>query len=1058
MGASMDIYGVSGDVICSVLITKDAVSHEELMTSDYIQLSWSDDKTIILPAGAYIIYQDEKYSLIEPYLPLRENEAEYKYTPQFHSRIMIWDKIPVPLYTYESDGFTIKSREMDWDFTGSPADAMYMVKQAIKNETGEDWTIQLSESLPATITISSQSTSIFSNLNNIAEECETEWWADKKTNTLYLSECKYGTPLRLTVGENVGVPSVSESKDGYYTRFYAFGSTRNITQEYDSGQATNHVANKRLGLDLTKYPGGFKDIKGHFENGAFVSDLMPGEIFIKTLFFDDIFPSSKLTISDVRARLKYRLDNNGNKIKIGGTDDEPVYEQYAIWYFQIENFSFETDSIIDGKKLSVSFESGQLAGRDFELKYYDKPESKKDEADVTAFEIKARDYEIIIDESTGNIIPGLSYIIPQDGDQIILFNIIMPSEYVSSAQNELERELDKAISDAGKDNNSYEVESYPESFYEYRYDTHLGQEVNFQNGNDILNSRILMVEKHLDFQYEQTIRIGNEHIKGNTQELKEEVASVNQNIDIIKAFNELSASLSNAYANAQREMIEGFAAIKSMWEFDNDESHWSTDGNGSKRKTIKSKYNVWSSGFISALGANTSDNLSGGGSFDLLQDWDKYVDETAKSMALSAYLGKDLLDRVASLESSQKGHKITISGAGNVVVDVGESSDGSTLTFTKGNIDLSGYATTTALAEVSNKADAVTTKVNDFLEGTDTDNIINRWKELEAFLAGQTQTSTLADLLAVKADKSVRINAGEGLTGGGSLSLDVTLSLATVGTEGTYTKVTVDKYGRVTGHASLTATDIPVLDISKINGLQGELDKKLNITDFGSKFAAEMANWFKKDTDGNVLVANAKGFYSESFVSALGKSSGGSSSGGSSFDLLQDWNKYDDSTAKNTALSAYLGKNLLDRMVLDFSDIDNCRVNGTGKSGVFDVYSNGHSVGTLLVNNDIMSHGTNQLFITNMLMDVDSNTHQDDRIYVYYRYYNFNAPNAVTEKGTWSKWCLVIGSKAGEDGIARIKGVRDNNLDGVQDAIGVWAIDGTAYSAASETDIINIFN
>jgi hypothetical protein len=459
---------------------------------------------------------------------------------------------------------------------------------------------------------------------------------------------------------------------------------------------------------------------------------------------------------------------------------------------------------------------------------------------------------------------------------------------------------------------------------------------------------------------------------------------------------------------------------------------------------------------LSALGFNSLSD-TGGGSFDLLQDWDKYVDETAKSMALSAYLGKDLLDRVASLESGQKGHKITISGSGNVVVDVGESSDGGTLTFTKGNIDLSGYATTTALAEVSKKADAVTTKVNDFLEGTDTDNIINRWKELEAFLAGQTQTSTLAELLEVKADKNLRINAGTGLAGGGSLSADITLTLATVGTEGTYTKVVVDKYGRVTGHATLSAGDIPMLDISKISGLQGELDKKLNINDFGSKFAAEMANWFKKDTEGNVFVANAKGFYSESFVSALGMNSGGSS-GSSSFDLLQDWNKYDDSTAKNTALSAYLGKDLLDRMRIEFSDMDNCRINGTGKSGVFDVYSSGHSVGTLLVSNDIMSHGTNQLFITNMLMDVDSNTHQDDRIYVYYRYYNFNAPNAVTEKGTWSKWCLVIGSKAGENGMARIKGIRDNDIDDVQNAIGVWAIDGTAYNAASETDISNIFN
>lgn len=459
---------------------------------------------------------------------------------------------------------------------------------------------------------------------------------------------------------------------------------------------------------------------------------------------------------------------------------------------------------------------------------------------------------------------------------------------------------------------------------------------------------------------------------------------------------------------------------------------------------------------LSALGFNSLSD-TGGGSFDLLQDWDKYVDSTGKSMALSAYLGKDLLDRITSLEEGQKGHKITISGSGNVVVNVEESSDGGTLTFTKGNIDLSGYATTTALAEVSKKTDAVTTKVNDFLEGTDTDNIINRWKELEAFLAGQTQTSTLAELLEVKADKNLRINAGTGLAGGGSLSADITLTLATVGTEGTYTKVVVDKYGRVTGHATLSAGDIPMLDISKISGLQGELDKKLNINDFGSKFAAEMANWFKKDTEGNVFVANAKGFYSESFVSALGMNSGGSS-GSSSFDLLQDWNKYDDSTAKNTALSAYLGKDLLDRMRIEFSDMDNCRINGTGKSGVFDVYSSGHSVGTLLVSNDIMSHGTNQLFITNMLMDVDSNTHQDDRIYVYYRYYNFNAPNAVTEKGTWSKWCLVIGSKAGENGMARIKGIRDNDIDDVQNAIGVWAIDGTAYNAASETDISNIFN
>lgn len=72
------------------------------------------------------------------------------------------------------------------------------------------------------------------------------------------------------------------------------------------------------------------------------------------------------------------------------------------------------------------------------------------------------------------------------------------------------------------------------------------------------------------------------------------------------------------------------------------------------------------------------------------------------------------------------------------------------------NNTLSGYATSSSLSQLS-------AKVDNFLEGTDTDGIINKWKELESFLAGQTQTSTLAELLSVKADKATTI-AGYGIT------------------------------------------------------------------------------------------------------------------------------------------------------------------------------------------------------------------------------------------------------------------------------------------------------
>ena len=58
-----------------------------------------------------------------------------------------------------------------------------------------------------------------------------------------------------------------------------------------------------------------------------------------------------------------------------------------------------------------------------------------------------------------------------------------------------------------------------------------------------------------------------------------------------------------------------------------------------------------------------------------------------------------------------------------------------------------GYALQTSL-------DAVSTKLNNFLEGSDTDTIINKWKELEAFLAGMSETDNLAEILSTKADKS----------------------------------------------------------------------------------------------------------------------------------------------------------------------------------------------------------------------------------------------------------------------------------------------------------------
>ena len=132
--------------------------------------------------------------------------------------------------------------------------------------------------------------------------------------------------------------------------------------------------------------------------------------------------------------------------------------------------------------------------------------------------------------------------------------------------------------------------------------------------------------------------------------------------------------------------------------------------------------------------------------------------------------------------------------------------------------------------------------------------------------------------------KTVAINAGTGLTGGGTLAANRTLSLATVGTAGTYTKVTVDSYGRVTGHGSLAAGDIPALAISKITGLQAALDAKMDAADFEELFE-------KVYVSGYGYAIRAKlALYTDSWMSAKGNNpeSGSTVAGASALVDLSD--------------------------------------------------------------------------------------------------------------------------------------------------------------------------
>lgn len=730
----IDIKDISGKILLSVPITESCEHVEELMQSDHIVLSWNSDKSDILPMGAYIEYGGEKYSLLEPYSPIQKSEEEFSYKPLFKSVVMYWAKVSFFMYTYSSDDVII-GREPDWTLTDNPANFMSSICKAIKNETGETWTYTVDASLSASATLSFQSVDIYSSLNSIANAFETEWWIDKANKVIHLSKAEHGIAVRLEVGKNITVPTVTVGKEGYYTRFYAFGSTRNIVQDYE-GANVNNLVNKRLTLDPVKYPNGYKDIR---------PDLKQGEIFQKILIFDNVYPSSSLEISDVRVRLMWTIGEDGEKVQVG-TDNEgnPIYDQYSIWYFKVPGFVlnntiYSKDNpegmLISGKALSVHFESGALQGREFELIYHDKAETVSS-ADGTSVILTPGDYEIKFKEEGTYIIPAITSLIPNNGDEIILFNIRMPEEYTGSAYLELESEMNKEISRLSSDLNNYQFSSNPISFSENNPDLSIGRKITYVNGGYSVSTRVIKLVTKIDFKYIQSITVGNEKIKGNTQELKEEVISANKDINLLSVLNDMTTSLTQSYNRTQQMMLDGFAAIKNIWQFKEDESG---------AKYAYSKFPV-----VTAYGVT------------MYAGADVQVPSIYEGLPIDGVTIQWVDGKLVSTGGKGTANGIVVNGntytpnEDGIITLPNYPSLSGYATEQWVNNTLSGYATSSSLSQLS-------AKVDNFLEGTDTDGIINKWKELESFLAGQTQTSTLAELLSVKADKATTL-AGYGIT------------------------------------------------------------------------------------------------------------------------------------------------------------------------------------------------------------------------------------------------------------------------------------------------------
>ncbi len=595
----INIYNIDGSVLMQVPVTKEAKREEELSKSDYISLSFNAAVKVVLPVGAYIEYTyhiddvrtvTRQFLLLEPYEPSQLDEMSWKYTPQFQHPKMVLSKIPFYITTKNSQKEVIK--QTNWSFVGVLSTLMGKICDFLNNDIkfgNCGWKAQTTNTLSNSINVSFADNDVLSALTSIANAVgdNCEWHIDYDHESIYFGKVVIGdTPLNLVVGDNIGVPSISESREDYYNAFTVFGGTRNITQTNSKGE---NISSGDIRLQLEAGNGSI-DVDGknynysidNFSTIDLRQDKQTEPLFTKVLNFSDVFPSLDTYVYNVRGREKYVLDSTtSQKIPLTYNADGSVatYKTFTVWYMRLAycttekvndktpvnttndngtthywyDFEVTDDLIIAEKKLSCSFEpnlnanalSTPLAGRGtngeyvgFELNYHKNSSSSHESDDVstTKFNILAGDYEIIYQQDNNVIVPTNAdeQLVPH-GESLpslkcnitVLYNIAMSDVYKTDAQTRLLNKAKAEIIRLMSDLNNYTFKSYPQVFERKNPHLQIGQNVMYNDGQGYkLNTRILKLSTNIDFDFIQEITIGNQTIKGTITQLKEDVQSI----------------------------------------------------------------------------------------------------------------------------------------------------------------------------------------------------------------------------------------------------------------------------------------------------------------------------------------------------------------------------------------------------------------------------------------------------------------------------------------------------------------------------------------------------
>lgn len=368
-----------------ILVDTSSYRYTALQNVGTLYLYFASEEFINIPVGAYCIYKNITYYLMDPDDFKKKSSRNFEYT------LVMYD-IGAILGKYKCRD--IVSKRLKFDYTAKPHEHLQLIVDNL-NMRDSGWKVgECIEAEEKTINYNH----IFCSeaLPTIADTFKTEYEIDPAIKTIHLRKVEYnkGEPLPLEYGKDKGfVPGLGRSnKDG----------NRPVTILYVQGGEQN--------IDFSKY--GSKELllpknqRLEYEGRAYVSDAEG--LYIKR---------ADTPLTDVQ---EDSLDcSHISPKRVGSVSNVVVSDKEKNFYDFIDSsipddLNFE-DYVIEGNNMTVIFQSGMLAGsnKEFEVKYVH----------------KERKFLITPQEIDGQIMPNDIYK-PNLGDKYAVFGIQLPDAYI----------------------------------------------------------------------------------------------------------------------------------------------------------------------------------------------------------------------------------------------------------------------------------------------------------------------------------------------------------------------------------------------------------------------------------------------------------------------------------------------------------------------------------------------------------------------------------------------------------------------------------------------------